>query len=50
MTIEIRKPELEALILERVRSGEFENIEDLLMQTLQARWVQRKKRPEQELI
>lgn len=35
MTIEIRKPELEALIMERLRSGEFENIEDVLMQALQ---------------
>lgn len=35
MTIEIHKPELEALILERLRSGGFENIEDVLMQALQ---------------
>ena len=35
MTIEIHKPELEALIIERLRSGGFENIEDVLMQALQ---------------
>jgi hypothetical protein len=35
MTIEIHKPELEALILERLRSGAFESIEDVLMQALQ---------------
>ncbi len=35
MTIEIHKPELEALIMERLRSGAFENIEDVLMHALQ---------------
>lgn len=35
MTIEIHKPELEALIIERLRSGGFENVEDVLMQALQ---------------
>ena len=35
MTIEIHKPELEALIIERLRSGAFETIEDVLMQALQ---------------
>jgi hypothetical protein len=35
MTIEIHKPELEALINERLRSGEFEGVEDVLMQALQ---------------
>jgi hypothetical protein len=35
MTIEIHKPELEALIIERLRSGGFESIEDVLMQALQ---------------
>ncbi len=34
MTIEIHKPELEALIMERIRSGAFENVEDVLMQAL----------------
>lgn len=35
MTIEIHKPELEALINERLRSGAFDNVEDVLMQALQ---------------
>ena len=35
MTIEIHKPELEALIIERLRSGAFKSIEDVLMQALQ---------------
>jgi hypothetical protein len=34
MTIEIHRPELEALILERMRRGAFQNIEDVLMQAL----------------
>lgn len=34
MTIEIHKPELEALIMERIRSGAFQNIEDVLLQAL----------------
>ena len=34
MTIEIHKPELEALINERLRSGSFEDVEDVLMQAL----------------
>jgi hypothetical protein len=36
MTIEIQKPELEALILERMQKGGFASIEDALMQALQA--------------
>jgi hypothetical protein len=36
MTIEIHKPELEALIIERLRSGGFESVEDLLLQALQS--------------
>ena len=36
MTIEIHKPELEALILERMRSGAFASIEDALMQALES--------------
>ncbi|HEV3041649.1 MAG TPA: hypothetical protein VHA33_28045 [Candidatus Angelobacter sp.] len=35
MTIEIHKPELEALIMERLRSGAFKSIEDVLMNALQ---------------
>ena len=34
MTIEIHKPELEALINERLRSGAYEDVEDVLMQAL----------------
>ncbi len=34
MTIEIHKPELEAIIIERLRSGAFESVEDILMQAL----------------
>jgi hypothetical protein len=36
MTIEIHKPELEALILERMKSGVFQDVEDVLMQALQS--------------
>lgn len=43
MTIEIRKPELEALIVERLRSGEFESIEDVLMQALKGSSIPPKK-------
>jgi hypothetical protein len=34
MTIEIHKPELEALIRQRMESGEFQNVDDLLLQAL----------------
>ena len=36
MTIEIQKPELEALLRERMKSGVFRNVEDVLMQALKA--------------
>jgi hypothetical protein len=36
MTIEIHKPELEALILERMHAGAFASIEDTLMQALES--------------
>lgn len=36
MTIEIHRPELEALILERLKNGGFESVEDVLLQALQA--------------
>jgi hypothetical protein len=36
MTIEIRKPELEALIRERMSGGAFQNVEDVLIQALKA--------------
>lgn len=35
MIIEIHKPELEALILQRMKLGAFENIEDALLQALE---------------
>jgi hypothetical protein len=35
MTIEIHRPELEAMIIERMRNGGFHNIEDALMQALE---------------
>jgi hypothetical protein len=35
MTIEIQKPELEALIVQRMKSGGFQNVEDTLLQALQ---------------
>jgi hypothetical protein len=35
MTIEIRKPELEALIMERMKIGGFHSVEDALMQALE---------------
>ncbi len=36
MTIEIHRPELEALIRERLTSGASEDIEDVLMQALKS--------------
>ena len=36
MTIEIHRPELEALIMERMKLGGFHNVEDVLMQALEA--------------
>jgi hypothetical protein len=36
MTIEIQKPELEALIRERMRSPAFQNVEDVLIQALKS--------------
>ncbi len=36
MTIEIQRPELEALINERMKTGAFENVEDVLMEALKA--------------
>ena len=35
MTIEIHRPELEALIRERMKIGGFQNVEDVLMQALE---------------
>lgn len=36
MTIEIQKPELEALIRERMKSGGFQNVEDVLLEALKS--------------
>ena len=36
MTIEIRKPELEVLLMERMKTGAFQDIEDVIMQALEA--------------
>ena len=36
MNIEIQKPELEALILERMKSGGFQSVEDVLIQALKS--------------
>jgi hypothetical protein len=36
MTIEIHRPELEALILERMQSGAFQNVEDVLIEALKS--------------
>ncbi|MFN0104923.1 MAG: hypothetical protein ACKV2U_22920 [Bryobacteraceae bacterium] len=36
MIIEIHKPELENIIRERMASGEFQNVEDVLMEALKA--------------
>jgi len=36
MTIEIRRPELEALIRERMKVGGFRSVEDVLLQALKS--------------
>lgn len=36
MTIQITKPEVEALIKQRLESGAFENAEDVILQALQS--------------
>ena len=35
MTIEIHRPDLEALIMKRMKAGAFQNVEDVLMQALE---------------
>ena len=35
MTIEIHRPELEALIMQRMKSGGFQSVEDALMHALE---------------
>ena len=42
MTIEINKPELEALIYERLQGGKFHNVEDMLLDALSAGELDRK--------
>jgi len=34
MTIEIHKPELEALIMDRMKAGAFQTVEEVIMQAL----------------
>jgi hypothetical protein len=36
MTIEIRQPELEALILQRLKAGQFQSVEDVLLDALRS--------------
>jgi hypothetical protein len=36
MTIEIQEPELEALIQQRMASGQFQDVEDVLIQALKS--------------
>jgi Arc/MetJ-type ribon-helix-helix transcriptional regulator len=36
VTIEIKKPELEKLMQEEIKSGRFENVDDLMTQALHA--------------
>jgi len=48
MTIEIKRPEIEALIQERLRSGAFSTVEDVLfdaleMQSEREAWLQENK-------
>ena len=49
MTIEIHKPELEALIRERMDSGAFENIEDVLLQSLKSTPAPTLRKPKKNL-
>jgi hypothetical protein len=35
MTIEIHKPELEALIMDRMKAGSFQNVEEVIMHALE---------------
>jgi len=48
VTIEIKRPEIEALIQQRLRSGGFENVEDVLFDALEIQgereaWLQENK-------
>jgi hypothetical protein len=45
VTIEIHRPELEALILDRMKRGAFQNAEDALMQALTSSGLPTEKGP-----
>ena len=47
MTIEIHQPELEALIRQRMDSGAFRNVEDVLMQALKSSPPAKQSKPRQ---
>lgn len=47
MTIEIRQPELEALIQQRMDTGAFSDVEDVLLQALKASAPRLKAKPKQ---
>ena len=36
MTIEIHQPELEALLIDRMKAGNFQSVEEVIMQALKA--------------
>ena len=46
MIIEIQSPEFEALVMQRMRSGGFRNVEDVLMQALETSPLPQAKAPE----
>ena len=46
MIIEIQSPEFEALVMQRMRSGGFRNVEDVLMQALETSLLPQAKAPE----
>ena len=52
MTIEIKRPEIEALIQQRLHSGGFESVEDVLFDALEMQrereaWIQENQRGDQ---
>ena len=46
MIIEIQSPEIEALIMQRMKAGEFRSVEDVLMQALETSPLPGVKAPE----
>lgn len=55
MTIEIKRPEVEALIQERLQSGAFESVEDVILDALEVQrgreiWLQENKEAINEKI